>query len=177
MSFPLKYGPLKYGLAGALFIGLSTVALAQGGPSGSGSPGSGGPGSDGNRPSFAHGGGPSGHFRHGGRQLDILDTDSSGGASREEISGELGRLLGAADVDGDGKLSPDEFRRRGTFFIRLGTTTFFDLIDTNGDQQISAEELNQPMERWFVRRDTNSDGNIDDQEFSPERRSFGRRHR
>ena len=71
----------------------------------------------------------------------------------------------------------DEFRRRGTFFIRLGTTTFFDLIDANGDQQISQDELNQPMERWFVRKDSNNDGNIDAEEFSQGRPSFGRRHR
>lgn len=146
----------KSGLAGiatgALLLGLATSALAQ--DSGS-----------------------AGQFRHSARQLDILDTDGNGSASREEIAGELGRLLGAADVDGDGKLSPDEFRRRGSFFIRLGTTTFFDLIDANGDQQISLEELNQPMERWFARRDSNSDGNIDTEEFNQERRSFGGRHR
>jgi Ca2+-binding EF-hand superfamily protein len=172
MSFPRKSG-LTGLVAGVLALGLATTALAQGGP--------GQPGPGGERPSMGREGGPAGG-RHGGRhasrQLEILDTDGNGSASREEISGELGRLLGAADVDGDGQLSPDEFRRRGSFFIRLGTTTFFDLIDTNGDQQISDEELNQPMERWFARRDSNSDGNVDAEEFNQERRSFGgRRHR
>ncbi|RZV45954.1 MAG: hypothetical protein EX258_10140, partial [Sphingomonadaceae bacterium] len=57
------------------------------------------------------------------------------------------------------------------------TTTFFDLIDTNGDQQITTEELNQPMERWFARRDGNGDGNIDAEEFNQERKAFKRRHR
>lgn len=163
----------KSGLAGiaasALAIGLTTAAIAQGSPGPGPGPGSEGPSASADR-------GPThGHFAS--RQLDILDTDNSGGASQEEISAELGRLLGAADVDGDGQLSPDEFRRRGTFFIRLGTTTFFDLIDANGDQQISSEELNQPMERWFARRDANNDGNIDAEEFSQGRHSFGRRHR
>jgi len=150
----------KSGLAGiatgALLLGLATSALAQGGP-----PRPGGEGAN-----LAQTGGASGHSRFSARQLDILDTDGNGSASREEIAGELGRLLGAADVDGDGKLSPDEFRRRGSFFIRLGTTTFFDLIDANGDQQISVEELNLPMERWLARRDSNSDGNIDTEEFN-----------
>ncbi len=109
--------------------------------------------------------------------MEILDTDGSGAASREEISAELGRLLVAADVDGDGRLSADEFRRRGSTFIRLGTVTFFDLIDANGDQQISEEELNQPMERWFARRDANNDRSIDLEEFSQERRPFARRRR
>lgn len=170
MSFPRKSG-LTGLIAGFLALGLATTALAQGSP---GQPG-------GERPSVGREGGhggSSGGGRHASRQLEILDTNGNGSASQEEISGELGRLLGAADVDGDGQLSPDEFRRRGSFFIRLGTTTFFDLIDTNGDQQISDEELKQPMERWFVRRDGNSDGNIDAEEFNQERRSFGgRRHR
>lgn len=166
MSFSRKSGLV--GLAtGALVLGFATSALAQGGP----------PRPGGDAPNLAQGDGAGGHSRHGARQLDILDTDSSGSISREEIAGEHGRLLGAADVDGDGKLSPDEFRRRGSFFIRLGTTTFFDLIDANGDQQISVDELNQPMDRWFARRDSNSDGNIDTEEFNQERRSFGKRHR
>ncbi len=164
MSFPLKTG-LAGLLTGALVLGVATAAMAQDGP-----------GRDGDRRSFAREG-ASGHSRHGARQLEILDTDGNGTASREEIAAEQGRLLGAADVDGNGQLSPNEFRRRGSFFIRLGTTTFFDLIDANGDQQISVEELNQPMERWFARRDTDSDGNIDTEEFSQGRKSFGRRHR
>ena len=162
----------KTGLAGiitgALVLGLATAALAQGEPKR--------PGFDGDRLAQAR----EGAKRSGGhsaRQLKILDTDGNGTASREEISAELGRLLGAADVDGNGQLSPDEFRRRGSFFIRLGTTTFFDLIDANGDQQISEEELIQPMERWFARRDVNSDGKIDTEEFNQGRRSSGRRHR
>lgn len=166
MSFSRKSG-LTGLLTGALVLGLATSALAQGGP----------PRHGGEAPNMAQDGGPGMHSRHGTRQLDMLDTDGNDMVSREEIAAEHGRLLGAADVDGDGQLSPDEFRRRGTFFIRLGTTTFFDLIDTNGDQHISVEELNQPMERWFTRRDSNSDGNIDGEEFNQERRSFGGRHR
>lgn len=166
MSFSRKSG--LAGIAtGALLLGLATSALAQGGP----------PRPGGESQNLAQTGGPGGHSHHSTRQLDILDTDGNGSVNREEIAGEHSRLLGAADIDGDGKLSPDEFRRRGTFFIRLGTTTFFDLIDANGDQQISVEELNQPMERWFTRRDSNSDGNIDAEEFNQEQRSFGRRHR
>ena len=158
MSLPRKTG-LASVIASALVIGLATTALAQGGSQR--------PGPD---------GGSAGPSRHSARQLAILDTNGDGVVSREEIAAEHQRLLGAADIDGDGQLSADEFRRRGSFFIRLGTTTFFDLIDANGDQQISQEELNQPMERWFVRRDTNNDGKINTEEFSQGRRSFGRRH-
>ena len=164
MLFPRKTG-LAGLVTGALVLGLATSAMAQGGSS-----------RDDDRHSAARKGAPA-QSRHSGRQLEILDTDGNGTVSLEEIAAEQARLLGAADVDGNGQLSPDEFRRRGSFFIRLGTTTFFDLIDTNGDQQISVEELNQPMERWFARRDVNSDGNIDAEEFSQGKRSIGRRHR
>ena len=163
MVFPRKSA--LFGIVGgAIALGLASAALAQGGP-----------GRDGG-PAVDRDGGP-GHGRFAARQLGILDTDGNGSVSREEITAEHQRLVGAADVNSDGRLSPDEFRRRGSFFIRLGTTTFFDLIDTNGDQQISVEELNQPMERWFTRKDANSDGSIDAEEFSEGRRSFGRRHR
>ena len=102
MSFPRKSG-LTGLVAGVLALGLATTALAQGAP--------GQPGHENERPSMGREGGHGGG-RHASRQLDILDTDSNGSASQEEISGELGRLLGAADVDGDGQLSPDEIERR-----------------------------------------------------------------
>lgn len=145
---------------GALILGLATAAVAQGASER--------PGPAGAHPGTSH---------HGSRQLTLLDTDGNGSANKAEISAELGRLLGAADVNGDSKLSADEFSRRGSFFLRLGTTTFFDLIDANGDQQITQEELNQPMERWFTRRDTNSDGNIDNEEFGKQRHGSKKRHR
>ena len=83
-----------------------------------------------------------------------------------EIQGEQRRLLGAADVNGDGKLSVEEFRRRGRWFIRLRTISFFDMLDANGDGQISAKEITDPTARWFTRHDENKDKAIDGDEFS-----------
>ena len=62
------------------------------------------------------------------------------------------------DLDGDGALSVGEFRRRGALFQRLGTTTLFDLIDIDGDQQLTVDELAAPASRWFKRYDGNGDG-------------------
>ena len=103
------------------------------------------------------------------RAMQLLDTDRDGQVSLTEITAEQGRLIAASDLDGDGRLSIDEFRRRGRLFQALGTTTLFDLIDVDGDRSLSAEELAKPSERWFSRTDANSDGLLDPEEF-PRRR-------
>lgn len=169
MSISRKTG--MTGIAAALALTLVGAAWAQGAPERRDHD------DDKDRPHMMWRDADHGPSRFAMRQLELLDTNGDGTISREEIAAEHQRLLGAADVDGDGQLSPDEFRRRGALFLRLGTTTFFDLIDTNGDQKISVEELNQPMARWFARRDTNGDGKIDIQEFDQDRGSFGPRHR
>ncbi len=94
------------------------------------------------------------------RILDILDVNRDGKVTMDEIAAEQKRLIGAADIDGDGKLSVEEFRRRGRWFQRLHTTTLFDLLDVNGDQTLSAEEIANPSARWFKRYDKNADGGI-----------------
>lgn len=107
------------------------------------------------------------------RMIRLLDTDGDGKVSLAEIAAEQGRLIGASDLDGNGTLSPDEFRRRGGLFQRLGTTTLFDLMDADGDRSLSAEEIAKPSERWFSRYDANSDGQLDTNEI-PMRRWRGK---
>jgi Ca2+-binding EF-hand superfamily protein len=94
------------------------------------------------------------------RILQVLDVNNDGKVTQDEIMAEQKRLIGAADLDGDGKLSVEEFRRRGRWFQRLHTTTLFDLLDANGDQTLSAEEIANPSTRWFKRYDKNGDGGI-----------------
>ncbi|MBM3502905.1 MAG: hypothetical protein FJX65_03430 [Alphaproteobacteria bacterium] len=112
------------------------------------------------------GGGPGGppHDRGGDfseRFVELFDTNKDGKVSIEEIAAEHRRLFGAADVDSNGQLSVDEFRRRGQFFQMLGATSLFDMLDANGDGQLTAEEITAPSRRWFKRYDANSDGGIE----------------
>ena len=100
------------------------------------------------------------------RSVELLDIDGNGTVSLGEILAEHGRLFTAADLDGDGALSVDEFRRRGQLFQSLGTTTLFDMLDSNGDQTLSNEEINQPSRRWFSRYDLDGDGAMADGELS-----------
>jgi hypothetical protein len=94
------------------------------------------------------------------RTFSLLDTDGDGKVSLAEIRAEQARLISAADLDGDGRLSVDEFRRRGWWFQKLQTTTLFDLMDADGDQSLTAEEIANPSARWFKRYDKNTDGGV-----------------
>lgn len=100
------------------------------------------------------------------RFIELFDTDLDGFASLVELTDEQERLFGAVDLDGDGALSVAEFRRRGALFQRLGTTTLFDLIDVNGDQRLTVDELSAPASRWFMRYDANGDGVLDVDELA-----------
>ena len=103
------------------------------------------------------------------RFIRFLDTDGNGMVDLDEIKAEYSRLIAASDVDGDGQLSADEFRRRGRLFQALSATTLFDLLDADGNQQITADELASPTARWFSRYDANSNGELESGEV-PQRR-------
>ena len=107
------------------------------------------------------------------RFVELLDIDGNGTVSLGEILAEHGRLFTAADLDGDGALSVDEFRRRGRLFQSLGTTTLFDMLDGNSDQTLSNEEINQPSRRWFSRYDLDGDGAMVDRELSQRGQTVG----
>lgn len=106
--------------------------------------------------------------------IRIFDTDGNGSVSVAEIQAEQRRILAASDVDADGTLSVEEFRRRGRLIQSLGTTTLFDLLDTNGDAKISTDELAAPSARWFKRYDADGDGAMTAEEL-PARHHDGRK--
>ena len=95
---------------------------------------------------------------HAERFVELYDTNKDGKVSVEEIAAEHRRLFGAADVDTNGQLSADEFRRRGHLFQMVGATSLFDMLDANSDGQLSVDELVAPSRRWFKRYDANNDG-------------------
>ena len=98
--------------------------------------------------------------RRAARFIRIFDTDGNGTVSLAEIAAEQTRVLGAADLDGDGALSVEEFRRRGRLIRSLGATSLFDMLDANGDRKVTAAEIAAPSARWFKRYDADADGAI-----------------
>lgn len=111
------------------------------------------------------------------RTFTILDIDGNDKVTLDEIAAEQKRLIAASDLDGDGKLSVTEFRRRGWWFQRLRTTTLFDLMDANGDLSLTADEIAAPSARWFKRYDADADGSLAVEELPKRKRGKRRGYR
>ena len=109
------------------------------------------------------------------RMMGLLDTDGDSRIGAAEVAAEQQRLLRAADLDGDGKLSVAEFKRRGRWFLSMRTTSLFDLLDGDGDQHLTLEEIRAPSRRWMKRYDANDDGAIEASELP--RRPWQRKRR
>ena len=103
---------------------------------------------------------------HVGGFIENFDTDGDGLVSAVEITEEQQRLFIASDVDGDGTLSVNEFRRRGQLFQALNATTLFDLMDVDGNQTLAGPEIFDPSSRWFARYDSDGDGKLNANEIA-----------
>lgn len=121
---------------------------------------------------------PKGEFKQS-RQAERLarhfDTNEDGKVTLKEITAYQKRLMGAVDVNGDGTLNDKEFRRGARVFRLFSTTTLFDLLDTNGDRKLSADEITGPTARWFSRYDANANGVMEAGELPERHRGRGRR--
>ncbi|MEE8516519.1 MAG: hypothetical protein V3T02_07775 [Alphaproteobacteria bacterium] len=113
--------------------------------------------------------------RQAERLVRRFDTNEDGKVTLKEITAYQKRLMSAVDVNGDGTLSDKEFRRGARMIRRFSTTTMFDLLDTNGDRKLSADEVTGPTTRWFTRYDANANGVMEAGELPERRRGRGGR--
>ena len=105
--------------------------------------------------------------------LSFLDLNGDGQIAAEEIANEQERLFLAIDVNADGMISVDEFRRNGRLLLALNVTTFFDMMDVDGNKSLAIEEILQPAARWLGRYDSDADGALSIEEITAARLGTG----
>lgn len=143
----------------ALLAGLSTFALVAQQPAP--------PAERPERPQRREGG-PGGRiaqFQRANPLLLALDTDKNGELSAAEIAA-APTALKTLDMNGDGKLGPDELRPPQPEGPRGGprandnaeAVTRLMANDKNGDGKLSADEMPERMKRVVARADANKDG-------------------
>jgi len=116
--------------------------------------------------------------RHGGmmgpgasmfRQADTLfkqfDADKDDAVSKQELDAGFAAMHAKTDVNGDGKISVDEFGGLWTQFTRGRMVDRFQMLDDDGDAAITSDEFKTPFEYAFRRHDLNDDGKLTRDEF------------
>lgn len=103
--------------------------------------------------------------RRARRVIELYDLNGDARVSGAEIAGDQKRFFTALDVDGNGRLSAAEFKRRARALRLFATTSLFDMLDSDGDGQLSAAEIQGPSKRWLNRFDTNRDGILEYREI------------
>jgi Ca2+-binding EF-hand superfamily protein len=89
-----------------------------------------------------------------------LDPDGDGSILRAEVEAEVNRVFASFDVNKDGEVSADEFKRRPSYRSPFSgfVGEHFTGMDTNGDGILQAAEFVREVLRMFDKQDVNRDG-------------------
>jgi hypothetical protein len=121
----------------------------------------------------AQGWGGRGGMGHAGMMLDLLDADGDGRITREELESWRAERLRTYDEAGDGQLSLDEFAGLWAEITRPMMVRAFQMLDRDGDGQVTEAELARATDRMFSRLDRTGDGVIEEGDLERRR---GPRH-
>lgn len=115
---------------------------------------------------FAHMGERRGHGKRGGKQraerlFERFDTDGDGVITQTEIEEVRAQDFAAADADGNGEISLEEFK--ASFMERSNDRMVraFQFMDSNGDGTVTQEEVDVVANRIFNRLDRDGSGTIE----------------
>lgn len=124
----------------------------------------------------AHGWGPGGRGGHPmmmGMVMPLFeeaDADRNGTVTKAELQAFSGDRLKSYDGDRNGELSLEEFQGLWAELTRPARVRAFQFVDADGNGQITAAEMQRPLDMALERVDRNDDGGIARDELS-------RRHR
>ena len=106
-----------------------------------------------------------GERRGGAEMLRMFDQNGDGAVTRAEAAAAQAEMLARFDANGDGTLSLDEFSALHAEFTRSRMVDRFQRLDDDGDGQVTAAEMERPLDRMARRMDRDDDGDIDDDDF------------
>ena len=111
-----------------------------------------------------------------GTHFERADADNSGDITFEEFAAAMKQRIGAADADGDGKMTVGEIASE---IERMRAETraqrIIDRFDTDGDGMLTMAEIEARQKKMFALMDRNDDGKIVKDEMP--QRMHGRRGR
>ena len=109
--------------------------------------------------------GPGGRGGHGRMFLGLFDVDGDGKVSREDFDARRAELFALADTDGSGSFTLEDF---GPLWLAVNEARVVDMFqraDADGSLGITAEEQAKQQERMLERADRNNDGVITKADF------------
>ncbi len=101
------------------------------------------------------------HAKHAMRMLERYDVNEDGALGLDEIRGERERAFKAADANGDGVLTVQEYEGLWLQTMRPRMVRSFQKHDDDGDGRITSDDYSKRFYRMMTWMDQNEDGQID----------------
>ena len=113
------------------------------------------------RRGWGRGHGRGGHKERAERLFERFDTDKDGVITEAEIEEVRSQEFAAADTDGNGEVSLEEFKAQ--FMERSGDRMVraFQFLDSDGDGTVTQEEIDIVANRMFNRLDRDGNGTVE----------------